>query len=264
MIGFEGAPLTDIPAATSALRILKHLAAQTGPVRATSIARALEMPRSSLYHLLRVLQDEGFVMHYPEASSYGLSPLMAELGSASLRTGRLELLGGPLLPPLLRRAGIPGVAQVAILHGREVSYVAKEAGFRAPAVVTGVGVSLPAHLTASGRAMLAQLPRQQLRALYPTSDTLITRNGTGPQTLSALEAILHETRGRGWAVESGDVTTGYASAAAAALDHNGYPAAAIGITVRTAAADSTVWPGLGEAVRDAARELTLRLRGRGG
>lgn len=202
------------------------------------------------------------MVHYPEASSYGLSPLLAELGSAYFKTGRLELLGAPLLPPILRRAGIPAVSQLAILHGRDVSYVAKEAGFRAPAVVTGIGVSMPAHLTASGRAMLAQLPREQLRALYPTSDTLVTRNGTGPQTLSQLEGILHETRTRGWAIESGDVTPGYASAAAAALDHNGYPAAAIGITVRTTAADTTVWPVLGDAVRDAARELGLRLRGR--
>lgn len=244
------------------LSILKFLAEQSGPVRAATIGRALELPRSSLYHLLTVLQREGFVVHYPEASSYGLSALLSELGSAYFRTGRLELLGAPLLPPLLKRAGIPAVAQLAILHGRDVSYVAKEAGFRAPPVVSGIGVSLPAHLTASGRAMLAPLPRQQLRALFPTSDTLITRNGTGPQTLSELEAILVEVRSRGWAVERGDVTPGYASVAAAALDHNGYPAAAIGLTVRTAAADASVWSGLGEAVRAAARELGLRLRGR--
>ena len=256
--------MTEVPAATQTLAIIKYLATQAGPVRASTISRALDIPRSSTYHLLQVLLVEGFVVHYSEASSYGLSALLSELGAAHLGTNRLDLLGRPLLARLAKRAGLPAVAQLVVLHGREVAYVVKEVGFRAPAVVTGTGVSLPAHLTATGRAMLAQLPRQQLRALYPTSDTLITRNGTGPQTMSELDRILHETRGRGWAIESGEVTEGYTSLAAAALDHNGYPACAVGLTMRSTSLDVTLWPELGRAVQDTARALSQRLRRRAG
>lgn len=33
---------------------------------AASIASALELPRSSVYHLLRVMEEEGFVVWLPE------------------------------------------------------------------------------------------------------------------------------------------------------------------------------------------------------
>ena len=80
--------MSEVPAARSALRILTHLAAAGGSTHASSMARALELPRSSVYQLLRVLQDEGFVVHYPEARTYGLGPLVSELGTSVLRASR--------------------------------------------------------------------------------------------------------------------------------------------------------------------------------
>ena len=44
------------------------------PLPASAIARDLELPRSSTYHLLNVLKDEGFVVHLPEQRRYGLVP----------------------------------------------------------------------------------------------------------------------------------------------------------------------------------------------
>ena len=53
------------------------------------------------------------------------------------------------------------------MHGRDVLYIVEERARRRPALVTDVGVRLPSHLTATGRAMLAALPREQVRALFP-------------------------------------------------------------------------------------------------
>jgi DNA-binding IclR family transcriptional regulator len=99
-----------------------------------------------------------------------------------------------------------------------------------PPLVTDVGVRLPAHLTASGRALLALLPASQVRALYPSPREFVDRHGLGPRSLSGLRRVLSETRQRGWAVESGEVTPGLASVAAAVLDHNGHPVAGIAVT----------------------------------
>ena len=57
-----------------------------------------------------------------------------------------------------------------MLHGRDVLYVVEERAPGRPPLVTDVGVRLPAHLTASGRAILAALPAAQVRALYPDAD----------------------------------------------------------------------------------------------
>ncbi len=48
-----------------------------------------------------------------------------------------------------------------------------------PPLVTDVGVRLPAHLTASGRAILAALAPAQVRALFPDRAAFSTRHGAG-------------------------------------------------------------------------------------
>lgn len=60
-----------MPAARNALRVLMLLAEQVGPVRAATVARELDIPRSSAYQLLQVMREEGFLVHYPELGAFG-------------------------------------------------------------------------------------------------------------------------------------------------------------------------------------------------
>lgn len=254
--------MPSVPAARNVLRVAKYLAEQTGPVPAAVLARELGLPRSSVYQLLSALQDEGFLLHFPEERGYALSPRFAELGTSADHAARLRRLGAPLLTKLLARVRLPVVAQIGILHGAEVVYTAKESAHRAPSTVSEIGVRLPAHLTASGRAMLAALDRTQLRALYPSADVLTNRGSGGPTTLRELDTLLRATRERGWAVEREEITPGYSSVAAVALDHADHPAAAVAVTYRTVAVDASLVPELGAAVRITAGALSMRIRGR--
>ena len=252
--------MPEIPAARSALRIQRYLASRGGPVRASTLARDLQLPRSSAYQLIAVMMDEGFLVHYPEDRTYGLSALVSEIGTAALQTERLGRLARPLLDRLVERMPVPVVAHLAVLGGSDVIYAARVQGFRAPTTLSNVGVRLPAHLTATGRAMLARLSAAQVRALYPTRLSLVIRNSAGPATLAELDSILAATRDRGWAVEEGEITADYAAVGAAALDHNDYPVAAIGVTFRSAAAPVD-WNQLGASVVGTAEALTARLTG---
>ena len=133
--------------------------------------------------------------------------------------------------PLARLVDATGQnAHLAVLHGRDVLYVVEERAAGRPPLVTDVGVRLPAHLTASGRAILAALPAAQVRALFPDRSAFAARTGLGPASPSALRALLVDTRRRGHATEHGEVTPGFASVAAAVVDHNGYPAAGLALT----------------------------------
>ena len=255
--------VASIPAARNTMAVLRHLASRKGPVPASALARELGLPRSSVYQLLAVMVDEGFVVHYPEDRTYGLSALVSEIGTSALRSERLSALASPLMRSLAREAPIPVVAHLAVLSGADVSYAARVQGARAPTTVSAVGVRLPAHLTATGRAMLAQLTAPQVRALYPTRATLTRRHTAGPHTLAELDRMLESARARGWAREIGDVTADYASVGAAALDRNDYPTAAIGLTFRTDAVGEH-WDELGAATVAAARALSSRLTGRVG
>lgn len=247
--------MSQVPAATRTLRVLRFLASQPDPVPIESICRACDLPRSSAYHLLAAMADEGFVVHLEEERRYGLGVAAFEVGSGYSRQAPLQRLARHHLQALVDRVG--ETAHLAVLHGRDVLYVAEERALGRPSLVTDIGVRLPAHLTASGRALLAQLPAAQVRALYPSAAALVDRTGRGPQAIGALRSVLTDVRRRGYATEDGEVTLGFASVASAVLDHNGLPAAAVAVTVEGEGA-----PALVGAVRDAAAALSRRIGGR--
>lgn len=249
-----------MPSATRALHVLRMLATQPGPVPAAVIAREVGLPRSTTYHLLAAMAEQGFVAHIAEERRWALDVAAFEIGSAYLRHRPLERLASPLLVRLVDAIG--ETAQLGVLHGADILYLLKEQPHRPVPLVSDVGVRLPGALTASGRAILAYLPRAQVRALYPSPVAFVDRTGRGPTSLAQLRRLLAEDRRRGWSAEDEWVTEGYASVAAAAFDHGGRPAAAIGVTFPRASRDPEQWPPLAAQVRAAAAALTRRLRGR--
>lgn len=253
--------MADATAARRALALMRELAASSGPIPAATLADRLGIPRSSTYHLLTVLADEGVVVHYPEEARWGLGVGAFELGAAYLRHEPLERLGRPLLTRLAQEAGAvaPAVAHLGVLHGRETVYLLREATAAPVTVVVDVGVRLPASLTATGRAQLALLPAAQARALFPSRAAFVDRTGAGPMSLTALNALLRSEGRRGWSDEDGLVVEGYASVAAAAVDRSGRPAAAFGLTFRSDLVDDDARARLARAAVAVARELSRRL-----
>lgn len=248
-----------MPALRHGLAVLRLLASHAGPMTATAVAGELGLPRSTTYHLLAELASAGFVTHLPEDRRYGLGVAAFELGSAYLRHDPLERLARPLLRQLVARLG--GTAHLGVLHGRETLYLLREQPARSQGLVTDVGVRLPAQLPASGRAMLGALPAAQVRALFPTSAAFVTRTDRGPRDLPSLRRLLAVERRRGWAVEDGHVTAGFASVAAPVLDHGARPVAAISVTFRHECAPECgqTWPEPAAQVGAAAAELSARI-----
>ncbi|GAA0898048.1 IclR family transcriptional regulator [Pseudonocardia zijingensis] len=218
-----------VPAAHQVLAILSHLGRQAGPVPAAAVARELGLPRSTTYQLLATLAESGFVVHLADDRRYSLGVAAYELATGYARQAPLQRVSRVPLARLVDRTG--HTAHLAVMHGREVIYLIEERAPGRPPLVTDVGVRLPSHLTASGRAMLAALPAAQVRALFPTQDAFVTRHDRGPRSLSALRRLLVEARRWGHAVEDGEVTPGFATVAVAVLDHTGHPVASVAVTV---------------------------------
>jgi DNA-binding IclR family transcriptional regulator len=255
-------PASKVPAAENTLRILKLLASRRGPMAASNIATSLGLPRSSVYHLLGVMEANGFVLHLHEEQRYGLGISAFELSSAYSRQEPLSRLGRPMLASLVDVIGES--AHLAVLHGRDVLYIVEERAKNRPSLVTDVGVRLPSHLTASGRAILAALPKSQVRALYPNAAAFSARHETeSPITkYSVLSSHLDQVRQRGYATEHGEVTPGFGSIAAAVTDHTGWPTAAVAVTFLEDKLPADQWPVLAARVKKVADDLSVRIHGR--
>ncbi len=253
--------MSNVPAATRALSVLRTLAASAGPVSAASLARQLGLPRSSMYHLLAAMESAGFVAHYPEDERWGLGVGAFEIGAAYLRHEPLERFGRPVLHRLAHDIAsiAPAVAHLGVLHGRETLYLLTQAPRSPLTTVAEVGVRLPASLTASGRSILAELPSAQIRALFPSRGAFVDRTGLGPLSATALTRLLMVERGRGWAEEDGFIVEGFASVAVVARDHSLRPVASVGLTFRSDRVDDESRIALAREAGRAARELSRRM-----
>ncbi|MBO9626598.1 MAG: IclR family transcriptional regulator [Microbacterium sp.] len=246
----------QLPGVRNAVALLHRLAASPRPLTAGALSRALSIPRSSTYLLLQVLEDEGLVRRMPEEHAYTLGLGAFEIGSAYLRHASLEHLARPLLARLARRVG--ETAQLGVLHGNETIYLLKETPPHPTALITEVGIRLPAHLTASGRSMLSVLPFKQVLAYFAAPGSFPRLTGSGPSTARELHQLLREDAARGWAIERGAVTDGISCIAAAVRDGAGYPVASVVVSFPSGRHESHL-DTIASDVVAAAAELAHRL-----
>jgi DNA-binding IclR family transcriptional regulator len=243
-----------VKSAERVLQVLTLLAQRTRPVPTMTIARECGIPKSSAHQLLNVMRARHFVTYYDAEHAWGLGVASFEIGSAYLRSGPLQRLGRPVLSVLTERTG--DTSHLAILHGSEVLYLDKEeASGPAPKLVTEVGVRLPAHLTAVGRAILAELTESQVRALY-ANQPLVHRTRRGPKNLGELLEQLAEIRTRGFSHEDQMVTPGIGCVAAAVFSHEKVPVAAVGVTYVAAQRDANGISDVAATVQQMASRLS--------
>ena len=136
--------------------------------RRTSPRSAGPCPPRTIAHGARHPALDACTTCSPSCRSAGSSctcPRSGATGSASPRSScRAGSAGSSRsrasAAPSSRRSstGSARAGHLAVLHGRDVLYLVEERAPRRPSLVTDVGVRLPAHLTATGRAMLAALP----------------------------------------------------------------------------------------------------------
>jgi DNA-binding IclR family transcriptional regulator len=256
--------MTDakVPAADQTLQILSLLARSKGPMPASMIATRLGIPRSSVYHLLATLLSHGYVMHLPEEKRYGLGIAAVELNSAYARQEPLSRIGRPLVAMLVDKLRMSG--HLAVPHGRDVLYVVEERAPGSPSLVSDVDVRLPMQHTASGRAILAALPKAQARALFPNKAAFVSREDDPDHIdrYTRLRAVLDETKTRGFSIERASVTAGLFSIGVPVLDHRSWPVAALAVTFPEASVPEERFAEVAAEVRRTAEVLSSRIHGR--
>lgn len=147
----------SIPATLRALSVLEALVAAERPAALADLTATVRLPKPTLYRMLGLLQSAGLVVREPGARRYAPGPRLAALGrnvmlNASLRAGRHAILA--------RLVGEIGeTCNFTMLDGAEVIYVDRvEAQWPLRMNLTS-GSRVPLHCTASGKLLLALLPK---------------------------------------------------------------------------------------------------------
>jgi IclR family transcriptional regulator, KDG regulon repressor len=203
------------------LKLLQAIADGGEGVAVRELARVALLPRSIVQRLLHTLEAEGFLEKHPSQVGYRLTIKLWALGCASIRHLSVRDVARPYLEDLARRTS--EMTKLGVLDGNEVVYVDRVECPQAVRAYVPIGGRAPAHLVATGRAILAFLPPLE-RSAAATAPR--TRDGAGDK---ALRAEFERIRRRGYAINRGEWEQSVGAIAAPVFDAQGDVIASIGI-----------------------------------
>jgi DNA-binding IclR family transcriptional regulator len=219
----------------------------------SELAARLELPPSTVHGLVRTLVQHGMVVQEHGSSRYQLGPAVLRLGNVYLDTLELRSKAIPWAEDLARRTGLAVRSGVLLLD--DVVIIHHEPRPDGSRQMPEVGIVIPAHASALGKAMLAFVPAQERRG--PTGGTLRSMTGETVTSVDELADQLTAVRASGMAVEVDEAVLGECGLASPLFDASGLVAGAIGVVVPTGA-----WPvedSTRDAVREAARAISREL-----
>lgn len=185
-----------------AFGLLERMADAGGEVGLSELSASSGLPLPTIHRLMRTLVACGYVRQQTNRR-YALGPRLIRLGESASR-----LLGTWARPCLARLVEETGeTANMALLDGDEAVYVAQVPSKHTMRMFTEVGRRVLPHSTGVGKALLAPLPPEDVRAL-------LARTGmpaATEKTITSPDRLLDElaqVRAQGYAVDDNEQEIG--------------------------------------------------------
>jgi len=200
---------TGVQSVERVFELLELITDAGGSATLSELAATADLPLPTIHRLLRTLVGLGYVRQLP-SRRYALGPRLIRLGEGA--TAQLGALALPVLKNLVDQLG--ETANMAVLDSDQVLYIAQAPSRHSMRTFTEVGQRAHSHATGVGKAILAQLPDDQVRGI-------IARTGLSAVTQASITGIdelladLELIRERGWSVDEQEQELGVRCFAAA-------------------------------------------------
>jgi len=251
-------PESLVPAVSRAVMLLERLARQRQLMSASLLAAELALPRSSVHGLCSTLLHHGLLRRQGD-SGFVIGSGVMHLAQAFVANTNVAQEFGEMWRDIGQSPDESIV--LSVLAGTDSVYVAARNSERPLGLAFNVGMRLPAHLTGTGKAILAWLPPGTLDALLP-SGPLERLTEHSPRSLAQLHGELADIRASGYSVDDECVRLGVLSFGAPVFDATGAVVAGIGMCINKAQLAPDGTDHHHEAVMRIARTLSLRLGAR--
>ncbi|MCK2219871.1 IclR family transcriptional regulator [Actinomadura sp. ATCC 31491] len=185
-----------------ALDVLEALAEHGGEAGLSELAARTGLPYGTIHRLLQTLLARGYVRQDTDRR-YALGGGLVRLGGVA--GGMVGVWAQPYLAKMVELSG--ETANLAVLEGDFVVYVAQVPSPRRLRMFAEVGRRVLPHSTAVGKVLLAGRPPQEALAVFER--TGMPRRT--PNTITAVTDMLAEldaVRERGWAMDLGEEELG--------------------------------------------------------
>ena len=245
-----------VKSAERVAKVLELLATSRLPLTLTEVAQRLDIPRSSAHGILQTLRDSGFVQR-EERNRYRLGVKCLQLAHAAYEDLDLREIARPVMRELSSEHRV--TVNLAVLRSDEIVYIEKiQDNSRPIRLVTHVGATLPAHLTALGKCLVGELPDDEREGWISRHrfDAWTPNSITDPDDFRKEMGRYLE---RGYAVEYDETHPAIMCIAAPVRDHAAQTVAALSMSMLSSDVDDTVETELGIVIQRAAEEVSAGL-----
>jgi DNA-binding IclR family transcriptional regulator len=173
-------------------------------ITVTEAGKFLGVSRSSAYRLLSVLEYREFARQDPQTKAFHAGPALMRAGLAVARRSDIHATLRPLLEATV--AELDETAHLVVLQRDYAFFLDCVEGSKMLRATPRVGTALPAHLTASGKVLLANLSAAQLDEAL--SSKLVARTSKSKTSAASIRRELRTIAGVGYAVNDGESEVG--------------------------------------------------------
>jgi sugar lactone lactonase YvrE/DNA-binding IclR family transcriptional regulator len=249
----EGKGGAGVGVLEKAMYLLNIISAAPTSLTFTQLLHSCNLPKATLHRILSTLQREGLLRQDTYTKTFKLGFRLLELAHEVWSDFDLRIAAQD---ELIRLRDLVGESVcLVVMEGGHIVVVASEEAGAEMRVFTSVGMRLPVHASAAGKAMLAYLdPAQQMSVM-----DLIAFHPITPKTITSipdLRSELNLTRARGYAIANQEHAPNVVSVAAPIFDFEGRPIGAIAVSGNGNQFDPARAHNLSSAVIGAARRIT--------
>lgn len=240
-----------------AMATLESLVALGATASLAEVAARAGVPKATAHRILRTLIALGYARQVGDGM---YAPGLRILTLAGQIEDTLDLAAHARRPMRVLQELVPETVHFAVLDGRRAMYVEKLEGGRAFRMASRVGMTIPLHSTAIGKAILAFLdPNERAERLEESLEPRTARTIT---SRARLEDELERVRATGFAIDDEENEEQVRCVGAAVFDHRGATAGAVSVSAPAFAFSLEEAHRLGPAVVGAAGAISLALGAR--
>jgi DNA-binding IclR family transcriptional regulator len=212
-----------------ALRILDTVGRYQHGTSIAALSKELKMGKSTVHRLLATLRDFDLIWFDPTTSNYALGSRILRWSDLLVQQNLLVRHGLPILRDLVS-AGRE-TANLAILDGTEVLYVAQFESMERLRLSEAVGTRHPAHSTALGKALLATMSDDEFEQLYGKGEVLKSLTANTIVDKRRLKEHLQKVRDEKIAYDFEENVVGVVCLGAVVRDFTRKPIAAMSVSL---------------------------------
>jgi DNA-binding IclR family transcriptional regulator len=239
-----------------AFSILRAFTPEEPTLSVLEIIKKVGMPKATVHRLVKTLVQMRLLEKDHVKGKYKVGPELYILGSLYL--GTMDVLKAA--QPVVKRVNelTEEAVIIGIVDSVDMTVLMKEEALHALRYAHPVGTSIPAHASATGKALLSVLTEEEIERRFPSENlrhvTVRTIN-----TKAELKRDLENIRKNGVSIDVEGSVLGVVGIAAVIHDSNGDAVAAISIPTPISRLNSRKIEKLGQLAKRAAGLISYRL-----